>query len=111
MQLASKIKAGTITINDHLMSHGLAETSWGGFKESGVGRTHGELGFMEMVQPQTIVNDILPGVKKNIWWHPYSKDLYEGLKSIIYLFYGNSFTQKTKNLLKPLPVIPRIFRK
>ncbi|MCF6269577.1 MAG: aldehyde dehydrogenase family protein [Melioribacteraceae bacterium] len=111
MQLARKIKAGTITINDHLMSHGLAETSWGGFKESGVGRTHGELGLMEMVEPQFIINDILPRVKKNIWWQPYSKELYDGLKSIVYLFYGNSLSQKIKNLFKPLAVILRIFKK
>ena len=111
IELATRIKAGTITINDHLMSHGLAETSWGGFKESGVGRTHGEMGLMEMVEPQTIINDILPGVKKNIWWHPYSKDLYDGLKSIVYLFYGNSLSMKLKNLLKPLIVIPRMFKK
>ena len=111
MQIARKIKAGTITINDHLMSHGLAETSWGGFKESGIGRTHGLLGLMEMVEPHHIVNDILPGVKKNIWWHPYSKELYEGLKSIIYLFYGNGSSQKAKNLFKPLGVIPRMFKK
>ncbi len=111
IQLASKIKAGTITINDHLMSHGLAETSWGGFKESGIGRTHGVLGLMEMVEPHHIINDILPGVKKNIWWHPYSEDLYDGLKSIVYLFYGNSLSQKFSNLFKPLGVLPRIFRK
>jgi succinate-semialdehyde dehydrogenase/glutarate-semialdehyde dehydrogenase len=64
IELGKEIKAGVITINDHLMSHGIAETSWGGFKESGVGRTHGEMGLMEMVEPQTIVNDILPGVKR-----------------------------------------------
>ncbi len=64
MELARRIKAGSITINDHLMSHGLAETAWGGFKESGIGRAHGEQGLMEMVQTQYIINDILPGVKK-----------------------------------------------
>lgn len=111
IEIGKRIKAGAITINDHLMSHGLAETSWGGFKESGIGRTHGEQGFMEMVQAQYIVNDILPGVKKNIWWHPYSKDLYEGLKSIVYLFYGNSISQRIRNLLKPLKVLPRMFKK
>lgn len=111
IDLGKRIKAGSITINDHLMSHGLAETSWGGFKESGIGRAHGEQGFMEMVQSQYIINDILPGVKKNIWWHPYSKELYDGLKSIVYLFYGNSLSQRLKNLFKPLKVIPRMFRK
>ena len=111
IQIARNIKAGTITINDHLMSHGLAETSWGGFKESGIGRTHGLLGLMEMVEPHHIVNDILPGVKKNIWWHPYNKDLYEGMKSIIYLFYGNGISMRIKNLFKPLKVLSRIFKK
>jgi succinate-semialdehyde dehydrogenase/glutarate-semialdehyde dehydrogenase len=111
VELGKRIKAGVITINDHLMSHGLAETSWGGFKESGLGRTHGEMGLMEMVEPQTIVNDILPGVKKNIWWHPYSKELYNGLKSILYLFYGNNAKMRLKNLFGPLKIIGRIFRK
>ena len=111
IELGKGIKAGVITINDHLMSHGIAETSWGGFKESGIGRTHGILGLMEMVESQTIVNDILPNVKKNIWWHPYSKDLYDGLKSIVYLLYGNSLSQRLSNLLKPLKVMSRIFKK
>jgi succinate-semialdehyde dehydrogenase/glutarate-semialdehyde dehydrogenase len=111
IKLGSRIKAGAITINDHLMSHGLSETAWGGFKESGIGRAHGEQGFLEMVQAQYIINDILPGVKKNIWWHPYSKELYDGMKSIVYLFYGNSISQKLKNLFKPLKVIPRMFKK
>ena len=111
IELGSRIKAGAITINDHLMSHGLPETSWGGFKESGIGRAHGEQGFMEMVQSQYIINDVLPGVKKNIWWHPYSKELYDGLKSIVYLFYGNSLLVRLKNLFNPIKVIPRIFKK
>jgi len=111
INLGSKIKAGAITINDHLMSHGLAETAWGGFKESGIGRAHGEQGFMEMVQAQYIINDILPGVKKNIWWHPYNADLYEGLKSIVHLFYGNNIKSRLNNLFKPIKVLPRMFQK
>jgi acyl-CoA reductase-like NAD-dependent aldehyde dehydrogenase len=38
---ASRLEAGAITINDHLMSHGLAETPWGGYKQSSIGRSHG----------------------------------------------------------------------
>ncbi|MDR1930222.1 MAG: aldehyde dehydrogenase family protein, partial [Treponema sp.] len=33
--LAARINAGAVMINDHLMSHGLAETPWGGFGDSG----------------------------------------------------------------------------
>jgi succinate-semialdehyde dehydrogenase/glutarate-semialdehyde dehydrogenase len=62
--IARGIKAGAVLINDPLMSHGMAETFWGGFKESGIGRTHGEVGFMEMTQPQLILNDIMPFAKR-----------------------------------------------
>ena len=44
-RLARRIKAGVVMINDHLMSHGLAEAPWGGFKNSGLGRSHGRPGF------------------------------------------------------------------
>ena len=72
-------------INDHLMSHGLAETPWGGFGDSGIGRTHAELGFLEMLQTRVVVDDILPGAKKDLWWQPYSEKVYRGMLSIIRL--------------------------
>ena len=80
--LAAQIHAGAVMINDHLMSHGLAETPWGGFGASGLGRTHGEMGFMEMVKTQVIVDDILPGVKRDLFWQPYSDTVFAGIKAI-----------------------------
>ncbi len=106
---AKKIRAGVVTVNDHLMSHGLPETAWGGFKQSGIGRTHGKLGFDEMTQPQTIVHDILPGVKKNLWWHPYSPKLYEGLKGILMFLYGRSLAQRIHGKSKLFSIFPRMF--
>ena len=58
-RVAGQIRAGTVTVNDHLMSHGMAETPWGGFGQSGIGRSHGALGFEEMTQPRAIVDDRL----------------------------------------------------
>lgn len=109
-RLARRIKAGAITINDHLMSHGLAETPWGGFKESGIGRTHGKLGFDEMTEPQAIVDDIMPGLRKNMWWHPHGPGVYAGLKGIIDFLYGKGLEARflgAKNLLK---LFPRSFK-
>ncbi len=111
VKIGRRIKAGAITINDHLMSHGLAETSWGGFKESGIGRTHGELGFSEMTQPQMIIIDIMPGLKKNMWWHPYSKNIYEGMKGLLHMLYGNGAYDRIAGAEKLLKIIPRMFRK
>lgn len=110
-KIGRQIKAGTITINDHLMSHGLPETSWGGFKQSGTGRTHGFLGFNELTQPQMIVNDILPFIKKNIFWHPYDKKLYDGLKGILQFLYFPNIRKKVIGVISLLRVFPRMFRK
>jgi len=110
-KIARQIQAGAVNINDHLMSHGMPETPWGGFKESGMGRTHGELGFLEMTQPKVIVYDILPGVKKDLWWHPYSKSVYQGIKGAIEMLYAKSWKQRVIGAGKLLKVLPRIFRK
>jgi len=109
--IANKIKAGVITINDHLMSHGMPETPWGGFKESGFGRTHGKLGFNEMVQNQLIVFDLLKFLPKNFWWFPYSKKVYDGLKGIILFLKDNKISIKLNGLIKFISIFFRVFEK
>jgi acyl-CoA reductase-like NAD-dependent aldehyde dehydrogenase len=103
LEMASRINAGAVMINDHLMSHGLAETPWGGWGESGIGRTHAEAGFLEMTQGQVLVDDILPGVRKDIFWHPYSAGVYRGIKSIADFLYG-------RGILRRLAAIPRLLK-
>ncbi len=110
-KLARGIQAGVVMINDHLMSHGLAETPWGGFKQSGIGRSHGAAGMAEMTQIQCLVQDIMPGVKQNFWWHPHGPDVYNGLRGVIDLLYGNGLGQRFHGLLKLLRVYPRTFRR
>jgi len=85
---AERLEAGCVTLNDHLMSHGMAETPWGGYKLSGLGRTHGALGLEEMTQPKVVVRDHYPSIAKNLFWHPYSADLLKGLKGALRLLYG-----------------------
>jgi len=108
-KIARQIKAGAVTINDHLMSHGLAETPWGGFKQSGIGRTHGDIGFAEMTQPQVIVNDILPFVRKNFWWHPFSRDIYEGIRGVVLVLYSDKITLRLKGAVQLMKVFFRTF--
>lgn len=111
VKIAHQINAGAVTINDHLMSHGLAETPWGGFKESSIGRTHGELGFAEMTQPKVIVNDFMPFLRKNLWWHPYSEKLYRGIKGIGSLLYAPQLRQKFAGAQDVISILFRMFRK
>ena len=107
--LARQIQAGVVTINDHLVSHGLAETPWGGGKQSGIGRSHGAIGFDEMTQPQVIVHDILPFARQNIWWHPHSAKIFQGLVGAMKFLYGKSIPQRTGGLYHLLKILPKYF--
>ncbi len=79
-RLAARIEAGTVMVNEVLYTHGVAQTPWGGMKQSGLGRTHGRLGLLEMVVPQHIhVNRI--SRFRDLWWFKYTPqtlDLFRG---------------------------------
>ena len=77
--LAERLQAGVVTVNDHLMTHGMPETPWGGYKQSGLGRCHGELGFYEVTRPKVVVDDLLHRAPRNFWWPPYDERLFRGL--------------------------------
>jgi len=100
-KLAANINAGSIMINDHLMSHGLAETPWGGFGNSGLGRTHGENGFREMLKAKVVIDDVLPGARREPWWQPYSQKVYKGLAAL-----GTLLGER--NLFKRIGALPAI---
>ncbi|MDR1108799.1 MAG: aldehyde dehydrogenase family protein [Spirochaetaceae bacterium] len=106
-QLAARVNAGAVMINDHLMSHGLAETPWGGFGSSGLGRTHGEMGFREMLKAQVVVDDLLPGAKRNLWWHPYSEETYRGIRAITELLAGTTLGRRLKALPRVIKIVFR----
>ncbi len=97
-KIASQLQAGVVTINNHLVSHGIPNLPWGGFKQSGVGRTHGELGLLEMTEARVIVSDYLP-LNKQFYWTPIPGFIYRrwvGFSMII----GGTWTFKLKGLLK-----------
>ncbi len=87
-QCASQLQAGAITVNDHLMSHGLAETPWGGYKQSSLGRSHGTPGLDEVTQTKTVINDSLGSLPRQMWWYPHSPAVYKGLKSVMSFVFG-----------------------
>ena len=40
-----RIQSGMVWINDHMFSHGACSCSWGGVKDSGLGRSHSKFGL------------------------------------------------------------------
>jgi succinate-semialdehyde dehydrogenase/glutarate-semialdehyde dehydrogenase len=90
-RIAKKIEAGTVTVNEVLYTHGIAQTPWGGVKQSGYGRTHGRLGLLELVSPQHIhVNRFafLP----DLWWFDYSSHAGNLFRGFARYFAQNSLS-------------------
>jgi succinate-semialdehyde dehydrogenase/glutarate-semialdehyde dehydrogenase len=104
-RVASRVNAGAVMLNDHLMSHGLAETPWGGYGDSGLGKTHGAPGFREMLKAKVVVDDTLPGVKRNLWWQPYSEQVYRGIRAITAFIAGPGLGAR----LRAIPGVLKIF--
>ncbi len=109
--IASRLQVGSVMINDHLMSHGLAETPWGGWKESSMGRTHGYIGLEAMTQPRCVVDDILPAVQKNMWWYPHNRQVYEGLKGALEFLYSRNLGRRIVGGIRLMKTFLRTFQK
>ena len=97
-QIASQLQAGVVTINNHLVSHGIPNLPWGGFKQSGIGRTHGELGLLEMTEARAIVTDYLP-LNKQFYWTPVPGFIYRRWVGFV-MMVGGTWKFKFKGLLK-----------
>jgi succinate-semialdehyde dehydrogenase/glutarate-semialdehyde dehydrogenase len=109
-RVAERIEAGTVCVNEVLYTHGIGQTPWGGFKNSGYGRTHGKLGLLELVQPQHIhVNRfaILP----NAWWLPYSPEAVKTFRGFARYFATGSLFQTMKLAPQLLKRIKELRRK
>lgn len=95
-KIASQLHSGVTTINDHLYTHGLSETPWGGWKESGLGRTHSALGIIEMTHTKVINWDIL-NTRRNLWWYPFNPETYQALLSALNFVYPKSVFKAMKD--------------
>ena len=106
-ELAEQVEAGTLMINEVVYTHALAPTPWGGVKQSGYGRTHGRLGLLEMVTPQHVHVNSLPGVP-DVWWFRYSETARHLFRGLAKHFTTGSLVQAS--LLLP-QMIKRLFER
>jgi succinate-semialdehyde dehydrogenase/glutarate-semialdehyde dehydrogenase len=104
--MAAKIKAGTVMINDMISCFGIAEAPHGGFKQSGIGRTHGELGLQEMVQVKYVDVDLIPGIPK-VWWFGYGKQYQQQMGGFIDFLFAASWGTRLKGALRSAGLLRR----
>jgi acyl-CoA reductase-like NAD-dependent aldehyde dehydrogenase len=85
-RIAHELEAGMVWTNDHSYTHGACQCSWGGVKESGLGRSHSKFGFYECTNIKLISWE--PSRTRNIWWHPYDELLGKAIRASARLLYG-----------------------
>jgi acyl-CoA reductase-like NAD-dependent aldehyde dehydrogenase len=104
--MAKRIKAGTVMINDVISCFGIAEAPHGGFKLSGIGRTHGRMGLAEMVQVKYVDTDLLPGMKK-VWWFGYGQKFRQQMNGFVDVLFAPSWGKKLKGALRSAGLLRR----
>jgi succinate-semialdehyde dehydrogenase/glutarate-semialdehyde dehydrogenase len=104
--MARQVKAGTVMINDVISCFGIAEAPHGGFKLSGIGRTHGKMGLAEMVQVKYVDADLLPRMPK-VWWFVYGAKLREQMDGFIDVLFAASWGKKLKGGLRVAGLLRR----
>ncbi len=72
--MASRLKSGVVTINNHGFTAALPAAPWTGAGESGYGVTNSPHALDLMTRPRFILED-RSGAKRELWWYPYTPTL------------------------------------
>ncbi|MCC6526485.1 MAG: aldehyde dehydrogenase family protein [Polyangiaceae bacterium] len=78
-RVAERIEAGTVMINETLITHACPETPWQGVKKSGTGRVHSDDGLRDLCIGYHVNEEVVPTLKHSPFWQPYSHQMYRTL--------------------------------
>jgi acyl-CoA reductase-like NAD-dependent aldehyde dehydrogenase len=98
LRLQRELEAGVVLINESVVAFGESTASWGGVKESGIGRTHGPYGLLEMCNIKYVAADwgrdrAMP------WYYPYDADFGRFIAAAIPALYARG-AQKAAALVR-----------
>jgi acyl-CoA reductase-like NAD-dependent aldehyde dehydrogenase len=99
--IGRQIAAGSVMVNDAVSCFGISEAPHGGFKASGIGRTHGRFGLDEMVRIKYMNYDMLSGLKKP-WWFPYGGNVRLQLEDFLDLQFGSTLIGRLRGVARSI---------
>jgi acyl-CoA reductase-like NAD-dependent aldehyde dehydrogenase len=98
-RIARKVEAGSIVVNDVLINYGATETPFGGVKQSGFGRVHGEDALRDMAERRHVNFDRFAQPAKDPFWYPYTPKGFQWASRMVRtLFAGNGIIQRLSEL-------------
>ncbi len=105
-QLARRICAGTVMVNDVISCFGISEAPHGGVKASGIGRTHGRFGLEEMVRLKYLDIDRVPEMKK-VWWHRYGESYRRQMEGFLDMQFASRLGTRLRGALRAAGIVGR----
>ena len=96
LQLAEKLFAGTVCINDGLVNYIIPDTPMGGVKDSGFSRRHGAEGIRKYCYQKSIVIDRF-GLKSDFPWFPASEKKTMQMRRLISLLWRSGWKNKWRS--------------
>jgi acyl-CoA reductase-like NAD-dependent aldehyde dehydrogenase len=100
--LAERVQAGSVIVNDVLLNYGLPETPFGGVKQSGFGRVHGEDALRDMAETRHVNHERFTKFLANAGdplWFPYTAGSFHWMmRGVKLLFSGQGIVQRLGKL-------------
>ena len=93
MNIARRVEAGGVCVNDHMIHMMVPEVAMGGMKESGIGHRHGAGGIRKYCHQQTILIDRF-GLSKEPIWYPVPKGAVNLYKRVLNLLFRSGWRNK-----------------
>lgn len=103
-ELARRIHAGTVMVNDVISCFGVSEAPHGGVKASGIGRTHGRFGLEEMVRLKYLDVDMARWMKK-VWWHRYGESFLRRMEGFLDLQFARGVRARLRGAIRAAGVL------
>ncbi|MGH7848580.1 MAG: succinic semialdehyde dehydrogenase, partial [Candidatus Binatia bacterium] len=99
LELAEKLQAGSVCINDGLVNFVILNAPMGGIKESGIGKRHGAEGIRKYCHQKTIVIDRL-GLNTEFNWFPSTPQKTAWLRRGLSLLFRSGWKNKLRALAR-----------
>ena len=104
--VARRIVAGTVMVNDAVSCFGISEAPHGGVKASGLGRTHGRFGLEEMVRVKYLSSDHFAGIKK-VWWYSYGESFTRQMDAFVDMMFARGLGARLRGVLRSAGALRR----
>jgi succinate-semialdehyde dehydrogenase/glutarate-semialdehyde dehydrogenase len=101
-RLADALEVGGVTVNDHMISFNEPKAIWGGIKQTGMGRTHGPYGMLEITNVKFVCDDFTKKRQKQ-WWYPYAPAKLQVIENAMTIMHHPRRGKKARALLSLLP--------